>query len=158
MTKPEGAARVPWGQQFTPEVFVKKVERMIKPWAKPRRYHPLRKTLVLKKPLQKKVLEVSQPDLAKIAVPYEFLTKLEEPGSWDWVPIRSIIGKVRFALIADEGVVKLVVPLDKKQMIAIGVRQIWNLQRMVRKEYGFDRYLEYIEPKIRMEPLGTTVH
>ncbi len=151
-TKPEGtAARYPWGQQFTPYLFVKRVERSVRRWVKPVHYHPLRKAWVLKKPLEKKVQELSQATMARASIPSEVFSRLDQPESWDWVSLRSLIGKSRIALIEDKSTVKLVFPVDPRQMIAIPVGQIEALNRMIWREYGFDKYWEYIKPKITME-------
>lgn len=150
-TKPEGPSRVPWGQQFTPDILVKKVERIVRRMVRPEPYHPLRKAWVLKRNLSRKVLEIGDASIERGTIPMEFYNKLEDPSSWIRVPIRTLIGKAHIALIEDNRGLRLVIPIDNKQMLSIGVRQHMMIQKLVAREYGFDRYMDYIQPRVEVQ-------
>lgn len=55
------------------------------------------------------------------------------------------------ALIEEKGTVRFAIPIDERRMITIGIRQHEMLQRLVWREYGFERYLEYVSPGIEKD-------
>jgi len=122
---------------------------------KPEQYHPLKRAWVLKEHLSKKALEIGDPSIDKATIPVEFYKKIENPGSWTRLPIRSLIGKGRIALIEDDDNLRLVIPIDKKRLLSIGVKQHMMLQNLVAREYGFERYWNYV--KLRMKNARTSI-
>ncbi len=157
-TKPQGPSRIPWGQQVTPETFIKKVEGITRRMVKQEHYHPLRKAWVLKKHLSKKVLDIGNPLIEKATIPIEFYRQIEEPESWTRVPIRTLIGKGRIALVEDDGNLRFVIPIDKKRLLSIGARQQMMLQNLVAREYGLHRYWNYVKPRMNIEGASTATN
>ena len=149
-TKPEGPSRVPWGQQFTPETFVKNVERIVGKMVKSEPYHPLRRAWVLREYLRRKALEIGDPSIDRVSIPIEFYKQLEDPKSWTRLPIRSLVGKGRIALIEEDKDLRWVIPIDKKKLVSIGVKQQMMLQNLVAREYGFERYWNYVKPRMKI--------
>jgi hypothetical protein len=60
-------------------------------------------------------------------------------------------------LIEDDGDVRWVIPIDEKNLLAIGVRQHVRLQNLVAKEYGFEKYLDYLKPRMKSAQRSTVL-
>jgi hypothetical protein len=145
----EGIDRYPMDQHLAPSMITTRVERIVKPWSKLRPYHPRRKAWVMKPKLERTVREFGAGTADTASIPVELDRRLENSSSWSRVGISSLIGKGRIALVEDRGSAKFVIPIDKKQMIAISVRGYASLVRFMGKVYGLDAYFDYVMPSIK---------
>ncbi len=141
--KNEPYERTPWGTQFNPRLLIKKVEHATKNWIKPKHYHPSKKAWVVPASLRRKLELVYNPSNKSTELPIEEYMRFTDIAKWRRVLIRDLLKRSRPA-ISYAPTLSYVFPVDEKRMIVIPLASEARLTKMIFREYGFEKYLEYV--------------
>jgi hypothetical protein len=148
--KTEKTEIYPYGGHLPKEEFYKRILNSMIKYIK--KYHGNKCAWIMKEPLESCVNEeLKKLDDNPNEFPIEILKMVvdcnfEDIDRWKKIQIKNMISKkILMAYTIDNGVVRLVIPLNNKKALFMSERQTYNFQDEFFKIIGVDEYFNYIK-------------
>jgi hypothetical protein len=138
----------PWNLNFDEKLLSQKAERAFKRWI--RSYSPNKYVWIMTSSLRHKLLSQFPRQEGRIKMPVEMVAAelvfdRDNPKRWRKLRIRELLGRdMGPGLTIIDGTLHWVHPIDSKKMLAYTDRQFERYWGMIFREFGLDKYLEYV--------------